>query len=758
MSATGLTQDRRRHDAQLGRRGQVAVIFAGAMLLFVLLAAAVIDLSWYWTNNLRMQRAADAASLAGVVFLPGDTANAYTAARAEAAKNGYTHGAGGVVVTPLQDPSNERRLKVTITGPVNTYFARAVGITSWPARRDAKADFVLPVPMGSPENYYGVGYLIEPVTTTTTTTTAGSGSSSSQHPGNAPGAPGWTASAGNLVSAVADASGSGTHVLTTTAGGTQQYGNFNLSSGLAANQTLTAVTGLQVTLNDVRISAACGGGSVARVRVHLSWDGGLNWTTATTETPNLGTNATSGDYVLGSTSSMAAWPKSAGSWNQPSDLANGNLIVRLTAVKGAGCAGTVQVIVDELIVRAWYNYNTVTTTTTTTLQQNNVVGPGGQALTPQKFWGAMQSQGAPSIQGDAYMTKYETRKSTLNGLNSTSPDANYAWQDYYNYAVEIPAGASNGAIYVYDAGFCDATTSAGTGENWTVGGANGNGTRQPVSAYFEVYDTQETLLNTQDDTFISGSGTNYRRLSYQDHQIYGLLGQSPTSGIGDCSSQSWHLGWTQIASGLPGGTYRIHSFSTDPTALTDQDDSTGLNAFAFYANASGGTPRIYGLGAMEAYVRLPGGQASEFYLAQIDAVHAGKTMIINLWDPGDTGALSASLEILQPTGSGFTPTTFDYQGTVGTTAGAASACGGLSGTGVSAVTTNTGGSSRFNGCWLTIEIALPTTYSAPTDPVSGEDGWWKIRYTMGGSTSSFSTDLTTWQVNIRGNPVHLVLP
>ena len=42
--------------------------------------------------------------------------------------------------------------------------------------------------------------------------------------------------------------------------------------------------------------------------------------------------------------------------------------------------------------------------------------------------------------------------------------------------------------------------------------------------------------------------------------------------------------------------------------------------------------------------------------------------------------------------------------------------------------------------------------------MSGEDGWWKIRYTMGGSTSSFSTDLTTWQVNIRGNPVHLVLP
>lgn len=724
------------------------------MMLFVLLAAAVIDLSWYWTNNLRMQRAADAASLAGVVFLPGDTVNAYAAARAEAAKNGYTDGVNGVVVTPLQDPINDRRLKVTITGPINTFFARVVGINSWPARRDAKADFVLPVPMGSPENYYGVGYLIAPVTTTTTTTTPGSGSSSSNHPGSAPGVAGWIASSGTLVTAVADSSGSSTFISTTTGNATQQYGNFNLSGGLAGNQTLTAVTGLQVTLNDVRIVNTCGGGSVARVRVHVSWDGGTTWSTATTETGNLAVGTPGTDYTLGSTTNMTAWPKPSGSWNQPSDLANANLRVRLTAIKGAGCGSSVQVIVDEVIVRAWYDLETVTTTTTTTLQQQDVTGPGGQTLTPQKFWGAMQSQGAPNIQGDAYMTKYETRKSTLNGVDSTDPDSVYNWQDYYNYAVEIPG--SNGAIYVYDAGFCDGTTSAGTGENWTVGGANGNGSRQPVSAYFDVYNTNDTLSNTADDTFVSGTGNNYRRLSYEDHVIFGELGQSTNAG--DCSGQGWHLGWTQIASGLGAGTYRIHSYSTDAGSLGDQDDSTGLNAFAFYASASGGTPRIYGLGAMEAYVRLPGGQASEFYLAQIDAVHAGKTMVINLWDPGDTGSLSASLEILQPTGSGFTPATFDYQGSVGTTAGAASACNGFSGNGVTSVTTNTGGSSRFNGCWLTIEIALPTNYSAPTDPVSGEDGWWKIRYTMGGSTSSFSTDLTTWQVNILGNPVHLVLP
>ena len=162
---------------------------------------------------------------------------------------------------------------------------------------------------------------------------------------------------------------------------------------------------------------------------------------------------------------------------------------------------------------------------------------------------------------------------------------------------------------------------------------------------------------------------------------------------------------------------------------------------------------------MEAYIRLPGGQASEFYLAQIDAVHAGRQVQIDLWDPGDTGALSASLEILQPTATTYSPMTFSWTSAKGTTNAGASACTGLSGTNVTSVVTNTGGSSRFNGCWLTITVVLPTTYTAPHpsgDSVTAEEGWWKIRYTMGGATTAFSTDLTGWKVTIRGNPVHLV--
>ena len=84
-------------------------------------------------------------------------------------------------------------------------------------------------------------------------------------------------------------------------------------------------------------------------------------------------------------------------------------------------------------------------------------------------------------------------------------------------------------------------------------------------------------------------------------------------------------------------------------------------------------------------------------------------------------------------------------------------CKQRSGSGTS-ITSNTGGSSQFNGCWIAIDIPIPSNYSAPTPAGETEPGWWKIRYTMGGSASSSAFDLTTWQVQIRGNPVHLVLP
>ena len=132
------------------------MITAGILVPLIALVGLVIDLGWYQSNVLRVQRAADAAALAGVVLLPGRTSQGYTVAEAEAAKNGYTDGAV-TTVTPLQDPGNPRRLNVTITTRIDTFFARVVGFNTLEISRTGSAEFVRPVPMGSPQNYYGIG-------------------------------------------------------------------------------------------------------------------------------------------------------------------------------------------------------------------------------------------------------------------------------------------------------------------------------------------------------------------------------------------------------------------------------------------------------------------------------------------------------------------------------------------------------------------------------------------------------------------------
>ena len=57
---------------------------------------------------------------------------------------------------------------------------------------------------------------------------------------------------------------------------------------------------------------------------------------------------------------------------------------------------------------------------------------------------------------------------------------------------------------------------------------------------------------------------------------------------------------------------------------------------------------------------------------------------------------------------------------------------------------------------MTIQIALPTTYGAGglTPPTETQPGWWKIEYTI----TAAGNDTTTWEVSIRGNPVHLITP
>ena len=152
---------------------------------------------------------------------------------------------------------------------------------------------------------------------------------------------------------------------------------------------------------------------------------------------------------------------------------------------------------------------------------------------------------------------------------------------------------------------------------------------------------------------------------------------------------------------------------------------------------------------MEMFTPLPANMSSTFYLAQIDAQSgAGKTVEIRLWDVGDTQGLPSSLQILQPcAGTNCWSAVSNMTWTA--TAVATQNVGPCPSGNGNSITTFSGSTKMYNGCWLTIQIVVSPTYSAP------QNGWWKITYSMGAGTAQ-AADLTTWQVDIRGNPVHLI--
>ena len=331
-------------------RGQVLVIFAGALVTMMVLCALVVDVAWYWSMNLRIQRAADAAALAGVVFLPGNPEEADVVAKAEAAKNGFTDKVAGVHIATAPDAANDRRLEVTIDAPVGTFFARVIGIDHFPAKREAKADYVQPVPMGSPDQYYGVGYWVK--TDTSTTTVQGD---SDWHRATSSTGSGWQTDGAASVQLALQAN-DGSHAVSSADGATVTLGGFGLSGAggvvpnPAANQTLT-LDSIQVRLSDAFVSAACPN---ANIGVELAWTTLGNVWSSRLQTPDLGTSTSPAAMTLGG--DPALWGTNP--WRGPTTASD--LRLRLTSLKGCSVSFA-QLKLDELEVRArWTVATTIT--------------------------------------------------------------------------------------------------------------------------------------------------------------------------------------------------------------------------------------------------------------------------------------------------------------------------------------------------------------------------------------------------------------
>lgn len=728
-------------------RGQVLALFVLASVSLIGSAAIAADVSFLFVSQQRMQRAADAAALAGAVFLPGDEDRAFETALAEAARNGYAHETDGIDVQPSRDPGNPRRLVVDIDQPVGTYFARVFCWDGGPCLESVdvgvqgRAEYVMPVPMGSPENYYGVGFYQGKVPGGSSYPQGQTEAAILAPPDLPPGRA--TSNIGGSWTYEDRAYLNDNRYATASADGhASTWLNFDLLGGTSPvpEDASLAIRGIEVYLTDVYLTGT-GTATSCRVDVELSWGGGASNTWSTIRPTSAIGTGTNDDRTVGTPDDIGAW--GSHTWTR-GELDDANFRVRLTWREGqSGCPTTRAVRLDQLQVVVHYQ---TTVTTPTTYPVLSVPDPGsttGGTLDSQGFWGAIFTSGGVRENGDRYAPLYIGGNSPPDGTNG-GPNPNYD-AGGYDYTVEVGA---NGQVRLFDPVFCATGPNLtggwlGAGDHWTTDGTGGNTTIGPVAVRFTLFDTKETPYTTLDDDPVGSPWTHDPgSLNLGDFSgSFGTPQNNTATNRQDCSAHAAHNQWVLPTgwSGLSAGTYRVNV----NTNLGQNANLGAENLFSIWVK-SDGRARVYGGGRMAAYTNLDdsGGGRQKFFLSQIEQTHAGKTMVITLFDPGEASSPSY-LRFLSPSGGSYHYTSFDWYSNDG-----------RSGTNVTEVQTSTG-SALFNNRVLTIEIALPATYGeGGLDPDGlGEDGWWKVEYDV-----RAGNDTTTWEVEIRGNPVHLVIP
>ncbi|MEO3936007.1 pilus assembly protein TadG-related protein [Dermatophilaceae bacterium Soc4.6] len=134
--------------------GVVAILTALLMTTFIGFCAIAVDVGHWYLVKLQTQKAADAAALAGVVYLPDNVAGAMTVATQYAQDNGFGVSAT-TSVTTTRVPGDPGRLSVTVSTTVTNFFTGLFGLPTSTISSRGDAAYAGPVSMGSPCNRIG---------------------------------------------------------------------------------------------------------------------------------------------------------------------------------------------------------------------------------------------------------------------------------------------------------------------------------------------------------------------------------------------------------------------------------------------------------------------------------------------------------------------------------------------------------------------------------------------------------------------------
>ncbi|MFW2380664.1 MAG: pilus assembly protein TadG-related protein [Acidimicrobiales bacterium] len=139
--------------------GYVLATTALLLIPLMIFAAFAVDVGAWYAEADEAQRAADAAALGGVVWMP-DLSRATTAVRDIALENGYDHNDPDVNVIVERRGTQGIHVKIETKG--ETHFGRVV-MDEIDITRHATANYILPVPLGNPGSALGSGLDSSPV-------------------------------------------------------------------------------------------------------------------------------------------------------------------------------------------------------------------------------------------------------------------------------------------------------------------------------------------------------------------------------------------------------------------------------------------------------------------------------------------------------------------------------------------------------------------------------------------------------------------
>ena len=326
-------------------------------------------------------------------------------------------------------------------------------------------------------------------------------------------------------------------------------------------------------------------------------------------------------------------------------------------------------------------------------------------LYTQNFWSAINGRETDKYHGDPYAVNC--------GYNCSGSNPDY--DPYYYFAVEVPAGASWVDVFLYDAGFYDRPSlNTETGDYDSLANSNSGGTNMT----FNLYTPDITPLIPEDNSnpATCSLGTN-----------------SLTINSGS-SSSTYKNRWARLCriTGVTEGIYVLRVGNggnsiggTNQYSLLVNSDTIGLDV-----------PRVYSLNEMSIFTNDGGVGQATVYIAEVDPIHANKTLELTFFDGGETNG-SGNMEVIPPPGvSGVTCTWVATNVVSPNNPTSGSGCD---------IDTSSGGDSRFNGEWITMQVSIPADYTCSSDC------FWKMDLDL-----EVAHDRTTWEAKVIGNPVALV--